>query len=117
MCDRVRSFYPLKQKWGRGVRTPGPVTQEVLAPMHDESKQNRSTVDERAQRAIILQLLRDDHAPVWRRAELERELGNAAAFTDALAGLACTEVVRLDREGIYATCCARHLDKLGLIGV
>jgi hypothetical protein len=85
--------------------------------MHDESKQNRSTVDERAQRAIILQLLRDDHAPVWRRAELERELGNAAAFTDALAGLACTEVVRLDREGIYATCCARHLDKLGLIGV
>ncbi|MGH2902791.1 MAG: hypothetical protein ACRDK7_04300 [Solirubrobacteraceae bacterium] len=77
------------------------------------------TTYERAQRALILQLLRDDHERRWCRAELERQLDDIAPIeiSDALEGLARAEAVRLDGDAVYASPCARHMSALELIGV
>ena len=71
------------------------------------------------QRAIILQVLRDDHPEKWTRAELEQQLSDIEPLTvsDALAGLAIAEVVSVDGESVCAARCVRHLDILGLLGV
>jgi hypothetical protein len=75
--------------------------------------------DECIQRAIILQLLRDDHNHTWPRAELERKLADLTplAVNDALTTLANLQVIRIEGENVCATPCARHLDELELIGV
>ena len=77
------------------------------------------THDERAERAIVLQLLRDDHPPTWSRAELERQVSSLDALTvsDALATLGYEGVVILTGEQVQASPCARHLDTLELIGI
>jgi hypothetical protein len=71
------------------------------------------------ERAIILQLLRDDHHERWSLKQLERELEDTTpeAMSDAIASLNASGVIyRLD-EFIGASRCARHLDSLELIGV
>ncbi|HEY2283608.1 MAG TPA: hypothetical protein VGH60_08685 [Solirubrobacteraceae bacterium] len=77
---------------------------------------NRSVL---AQRAIVLQLLRDDHLRAWTRAELEQALG--LPVKGPLAKLAAENVISLDDFGegeeIRASWCVRHLDTLGLIAV
>ncbi len=74
---------------------------------------NRSVL---AQRAIVLQILRDDHPARWTRAELERAL-RPGVVGDALAKLEAEEVAVVDGEQVRASRCARHLDALGLIVV
>ena len=56
--------------------------------MQDQNKQVRSSDDRRVEKAIVLQLLRDDHDERWSRAELEVELvpTGPLAISDALAG-------------------------------
>jgi hypothetical protein len=73
----------------------------------------------RIERAIILLVLDGDHAEVWARAEIESELRGRDPLTisDALAHLEAEGVVRLDGEQVRASCCARHIDSLGLICV
>ena len=70
-----------------------------------------------AQRAIVLQLLRDDHPERWSRAELEREVSNIKPLdiSDALAQLNAERVVVLEAEQVQASACARYLDALELI--
>ena len=70
-----------------------------------------------AQRAIVLQLLRDDHPERWSRAELEREVSNIKPLdiSDALAQLNAEGVVVLEAEQVQASACARYLDALELI--
>jgi hypothetical protein len=74
---------------------------------------------ERAQRAVVLQLLRDDHAEHWSRAELERELADMPllAIDRAVVSLAASDVVRTSGDSLRASACTRHLDALDLISV
>jgi hypothetical protein len=72
-----------------------------------------------AQRAIVMQLLRDDRPERWSRAELEREVSNIKPLdiSDALAQLNAEGVVVLKGEQLQASGCARYLDALELICV
>jgi hypothetical protein len=72
------------------------------------------------QRAIMLQLLRDDHDPLWTRSELRAHVPDfdSSVFDVALERLDDDTCVVLDDEGaVRASTCARHLDALGLISV
>jgi len=79
----------------------------------------RSTHDVGTQRAVVLQLLRDDHPARWSRVELERELpgDDRTALERALRHLADVEVVVLDGDRVRASAPARYLETLGLICV
>ena len=72
-----------------------------------------------AERAIVLQLLRDDHDKQWSRAELETELDDVEplALSEDIAQLKRHGVAVVQAEYIVASRCARHLDELGLIAV
>jgi hypothetical protein len=72
-----------------------------------------------AERAIVLQLLRDDHRDCWSRAELERELSDIEPLdiSDALARLHVEGVVVLEGEQVRASGCTRRLDALEVICV
>lgn len=71
------------------------------------------------ERAIILQLLRDDHDERWSRAELEAEVNDVepSVLRNAIADLEHQGVVVAQDEHVLASPCARHLDELGLVGV
>jgi hypothetical protein len=71
------------------------------------------------ERAIVLQLLRDDHPERWSLKQLERRLDDATpeAISNAIASLDASGVIYQLDEFIGASRCARHLDWLGLIGV
>jgi hypothetical protein len=66
---------------------------------------------------VVLQLLRDDHAPRWSHGELERELYDVdpKAIGVALERLLEHGVVHAEGERVWASACARHLDALGFI--
>jgi hypothetical protein len=72
-----------------------------------------------AQRAIVMQLLRDDHHERWTRPELEAELRGIEQqiVVSAVAMLGIEGVASFDDTSICATRCARHLDELGLVGI
>jgi hypothetical protein len=72
-----------------------------------------------AERAVALQVLRDDHPERWSRSELERTVSDIEppAIDDALEHLAAAGVVVLDGESIGASGCAKRMDALGLIAV
>jgi hypothetical protein len=106
--------------------------------MDTESKGQQAAHDAGLERAIVLQLLRDDHERMWSRAQLAIELSselNAAApdaeqaqeGEQAQAGRQAVEdaLRRLERDGVigitsqqaWASGAARRLDELGLIAV
>jgi hypothetical protein len=87
--------------------------------MTNEQRQGEWTDEEQAERAIALQVLRDDHPAQWTRAELEAEIGDrdAQAIADALMRLEAECVVILDGERVQASACARHMDALGLVSI
>jgi hypothetical protein len=71
------------------------------------------------QRAIVHQLLRDDHTERWTPKQLQRVLSDIAPETikDAVAELEEAGVAwRLD-DYLGASRCARHLFSLDLIGI
>jgi hypothetical protein len=73
-----------------------------------------------AQRAIILQVLRDDHDRLWTRRELRVEVSDVTryAFDMALALLEGDLCISFeDRGDVQASICAQHLDELGLISI
>lgn len=72
-----------------------------------------------AERAIVFQVLRDDHPEKWTRVELEQEASDIEPLTvsDALMSLEAEGVVSLDGDQVEASLCVRHLDTLGLIAV
>jgi hypothetical protein len=74
----------------------------------------------KAQRAIVMQLLRDDHEQRWTRAELRKVIPDFSRyrFDQALDFLEGNEVISRDSyAGICASICARALDELGLVGI
>lgn len=72
-----------------------------------------------AQRAIVTQILRDDHPERWTRPGLEAEIADISGQTilAALVYLAIEEVLMVDDEGVRASKCARHLDALELVSI
>jgi DNA-binding HxlR family transcriptional regulator len=72
-----------------------------------------------AERAVVLQLLRDDHEELWARTELVEEIADfeQALLEEALADLEGDGV--LDREGasVRASRAAWRLDELELISI
>ena len=72
-----------------------------------------------AGRALVLQVLRDDHPEWWTRAELLARVPDipSAIIATALERLTESGVVAVDGERVQASPCARHLDTLDLIGV
>jgi hypothetical protein len=74
---------------------------------------------QKAERAILFQLLRDDHAECWERPELEEELSDVppADFAAGLDRLKEQRIAQLSKGHVWATCCARYLDSLGVISV
>jgi hypothetical protein len=71
------------------------------------------------QRAIVLQVLRDDHRQRWTERHLETALSDVApeAAAQAVLDLEASGVLcRLD-EFVGASRCARCLDSLGLIAM
>jgi hypothetical protein len=89
--------------------------------MTDEQQQAAIDPEERKiKRAIVLQVLRDDHSERWTRAELERQLsdlppeGVEAAAEDLVAEGVLTAG---DDETVRASLCARTLDALALVSI
>ncbi len=87
--------------------------------MQDQNKQVRSSDDRRVEKAIVLQLLRDDHDERWSRAELEVELvpTGPLAISDALARLEAAGVLHLFGEAVSASRATKRLDDLELIAI
>jgi hypothetical protein len=86
--------------------------------MNTESTEPQASDNVRLERAIVLQLLRDDHEERWERAELELELGvRPSVLRDAIEALAGDGVLFTREEALWASRATRRLDELGLIGV
>ncbi len=74
--------------------------------------------ERRLERAIVLQLLRDDHEEPWFLDELVRELdAPASSVEQALARLSGDGVVRLSGTEVSAAHAARCLNELALIAI
>ena len=91
--------------------------------MDREPEESHAASDTMLERAIVLQLLRDDQERTWSRVRLTIELRAGGAEIDREA---IDEAVRrLEREGVlgaterevWASSAARRLDELELIGV
>jgi hypothetical protein len=87
--------------------------------MRNERSGYELTGEEIAQRAAVLQVLRDDHAERWSRAELEREIYDIEpmAVSEALERLRQEGVVHLAGELVWASRAAIHLDELGMVSI
>jgi hypothetical protein len=87
--------------------------------MPEQAKQFVLDDAARVERAVALQVLRDDHAERWSRAELERELSDVPllAIDRAVVSLAENEVVHMCGKTLSASRGCRYLDALGLISV
>jgi hypothetical protein len=86
--------------------------------MNTQSTEPRGGGGSRLERAIILQLLRDDRDASWSRDELLMELGGEMPpLEEALVRLQADGVVSISDEQASASGAARRLNELGLIGV
>ena len=86
--------------------------------MTTRSREPRAGGGSRLERAIILQLIRDDRDANWSREELLTELGGEMPPLEyALARLQHVGVVSVLGEQVSASPAARRLDELGLIGL
>jgi hypothetical protein len=95
--------------------------------MDRESKVSRASDHAGLERAIVLQLLRDDHERMWSHAQLAIELESELETDRAEIARQAVEkaLKRLERDGVlgmsehqaWASNAARRLDELGLIAV
>jgi DNA-binding HxlR family transcriptional regulator len=71
------------------------------------------------ERAIVLQILRDDHDERWSRAELADEISDfePAMLDRALASLERDGVLHREATSVWAARAARRLDELELISI
>ncbi len=71
------------------------------------------------ERAIVLQVLRDDHEERWSRAELARELRDfqPPVLEAALARLELEGILHREGEQVWASRASRRLDELELISI
>ena len=86
--------------------------------MHTESSGSAALDGARLQRAIILQLLRDDRGRRWSREELGAELATEPPMLEeAITGLGGDGVLCADGGTIWASRAVLRLDELGLIAL
>ncbi len=86
--------------------------------MHTESKEPRAMTGARLERAIVLQLLRDDREQGWSSQQLAAELdAQAPAFERALEDLERDGVLRVEQDVVHAARATYRLDELGLLSV
>ncbi len=88
--------------------------------MHDKSSGRPLISDpDIAERAIILQILRNDHDERWSPAELQAESYDVAptALADALDCLERHGVIGRCGEQYVASRCAFHMDALGMVSI
>jgi hypothetical protein len=89
-----------------------------MAPTHTERREPRAVEGPRLERAIVLQLLRDDHRPRWSREELAMEIdAETLALEEALIRLDGAGVIGLAEDAVWASRTVRAVDELGLIAV
>jgi DNA-binding GntR family transcriptional regulator len=89
-----------------------------LVPMNIESKGSRAADSMGLERAIILQLLRDDHEQRWSREQLMAELGSdREILEETLKRLAQEGVLGISEEAVWASSAVRRMDELELIGI
>ncbi len=71
------------------------------------------------ERAIVLQVLRDDREERWARAELVREIPDfePAVLDEALLHLERDGVLGREQSAVWASRAARRLDELELISI
>jgi DNA-binding HxlR family transcriptional regulator len=72
-----------------------------------------------AERAVVLQILRDDHEERWPRAELVEEISDfePAVLEEALERLERDGVLHRQGDTVWAARAAQRLDELELISV
>jgi hypothetical protein len=87
--------------------------------MRPQRNKVRCAADRRTQRALVLQLLRDDHDESWPRSELDAELGDieGQALAYSLRSLHMAGVIELEGDSLSASPAAWRLQELALIGV
>jgi hypothetical protein len=86
--------------------------------MHTESKEPRAVTGARLERAIVLQLLRDDREQEWSSPQLAVEMGaEAPVLEQALRGLERDGVLCSGQDAVRASRATRRLDELGLLSV
>jgi hypothetical protein len=76
--------------------------------------------DREIERAVVFQLLRDDHEERWSRAELASTCGADAPRLDAALHRLCEHGVvgaLAGSDDVQASACVRRLDALAVIGV
>lgn len=74
---------------------------------------------QKAERSVLLQLLRDDHAECWERFELETQIPDIPAddFLKAVEQLNEHKLVGRRNNHLWAAPCVRYLDALGMIAI
>jgi len=86
--------------------------------MDRQSRESPAVEGSRLERAIVLQLLREDHDQRWSWPELGAEIdGGGPALEEALRRLGDEGVVCLAGHEAWASRAARRLDELGLIAI
>ena len=91
--------------------------------MDREPKGSHAAGEETLERAIVLQLLRDDHERKWSRAQLAIELQadgeeiDREAVDEAVSRLERAGVLGATEREVWASSAAWRLDELELIGV
>jgi hypothetical protein len=86
--------------------------------MHTESTESRAVNGPRLERAIVLQLLRDDRERGWSSPELGIEMdAEAPTLEEALRRLEGEGVLCLAQDAVQASRATRRLDELGLLSV
>jgi hypothetical protein len=87
--------------------------------MHGEPKRARGGDVQMVERAVVLQLLRDDHDERWPRPELQREVDDVVpgTFERALACLAREGVLHVEGRDVRASRSVRRLDELDLFAL
>jgi hypothetical protein len=118
----------LENGWPGAPSDEGARHEGIVAAMDRESKGSRASSDQaKLERAIVLQLLRDDHERMWSHAQLAIELEAELEYDPPEIGRQALEKAlrRLERDGVlgmsehqaWASSAARRLDELELIGV
>jgi predicted transcriptional regulator len=86
--------------------------------MHTESRGPRAATGAKLERAIVLQLLRDDREQGWTSQQLATEMDTQAPVLErALSSLELDGVLRLEQDAVRASRATCRLDELGLLSV
>jgi DNA-binding HxlR family transcriptional regulator len=86
--------------------------------MHTESRGPRAVTGAKLERAIVLQLLRDDREQGWTSRQLAAEMDTQTPMLEqALSSLERDGVVSVEQDAVRASRATCRLDELGLLSL